>query len=99
MEYALQQVMTATELKELLARKLMAASVEVSDESAQHRGHLGAMSGGGHFRVRIVANVFEGKSLIDRHRMVNEAVGMGANPLVHALSIQAFTEEEWNARS
>lgn len=68
--------------------------VEVIDESHLHAGHAGAQSGLGHFRVNIVASAFEGRSLIQRHRLVYAAVGDMMTTDIHALSIDAITPGE-----
>ncbi|MGB5718719.1 MAG: BolA family protein [Gammaproteobacteria bacterium] len=64
------------------------------DESARHAGHAGAASGGGHFIVNIVSPAFEDKTLIQRHRLVYDAVGDIMHSEIHALSIQARTPQE-----
>lgn len=69
-------------------------SVEVIDESHKHVGHEGAKGGGGHFIVNIVASAFEGKNLVERHRMVYEAMGDAMQKEIHALSISARTPDE-----
>ena len=64
--------------------------LDVIDESHQHAGHSGANpSGESHFRVRITAEVFRGKSRIDRHRMVHAAVAEELQQRVHALALEA----------
>ena len=69
---------------------LQPASLELVDESAQHAGHAGASPGGGtHWRVRIVASSFSGKSTVARHRMVYEALGELMHNPIHALAITA----------
>jgi BolA protein len=84
----------ATRLRELLEAALDPTEIVLDDLSDRHRGHPGATGGGGHFRLRIVSNAFEGLPLLDRHRRVYAAVGdlMGAE--VHALSIDARTPGE-----
>ena len=50
-------------------------------------GHM-SPSGETHFKVIIVSDVFEGKILIDRHRLVNECLAIELSEKgVHALSI------------
>jgi BolA protein len=46
----------------------------VEDESALHAGHAGAASGGGHYRVRLVSDLFEGKNRLNRHRLVYDCL-------------------------
>jgi BolA protein len=65
-------------------------SLEIIDESHKHAGHVSA-KGGGHFIVKIVSNAFEGKSLVQRHRMVYDTLDDLLHSEVHALSIQADT--------
>jgi BolA protein len=81
-------------IRERLARELTPASLEITDESAKHAGHAGAASGGGHFIVYIVADAFHDKTLIQRHRLVYDAVDDIMHREIHALSIQAKTPEE-----
>lgn len=81
-------------IRERLTRELDPVELEIVDESAKHAGHAGAASGGGHFIVHIVANAFEGKNLIQRHRMVYDAMDELMQSEIHALSIQAKTPQE-----
>ena len=78
----------------MIREKLEAAfapdSLEIIDESHKHAGHASA-GGAGHFIVQIVSNAFEGKSPVQRHRMVFDAMGDLMQSEVHALSIQADT--------
>ena len=66
----------------------------LEDESDQHRGHAGAASGGGHFRLTLVSPKFRNLSTIARHRLVYEAMGELMQREIHALSITAITPEE-----
>ena len=81
-------------IRTLLNGALQPQSLEIIDESARHAGHAGAAAGGGHFVVRIVAGAFQGKSPIQRHRMVYDALGDMMQRDIHALSIQASTPDE-----
>jgi BolA family transcriptional regulator, general stress-responsive regulator len=65
-------------------------SLDVIDESHLHEGHAGHRPGGEtHFRVHIVSRAFEGKSRIERHRMINAALAAELAGSVHALAIKA----------
>ena len=65
-------------------------SLEVSDESHLHEGHAGHRPGGEtHFRVYIVSAAFEGKSRIERHRMINSTLAAELAGGMHALAIKA----------
>ena len=67
----------------------------VEDESARHAGHAGAASGGGHFRVLIVADAFRGKDPVGRHSAVYAALGTAMQSDIHALALRTLTPEEW----
>ena len=70
-------------------------SLEVTDESHLHEGHAGHRPGGEtHFRVYIVSPAFEGKSRIERHRMINAALASELAGTVHALATKAQTPGE-----
>lgn len=77
-----------------LIKSLRPESLTVEDDSADHAGHAGAASGGGHFTVHISASAFEGKSLVQRHRMVYEALDELLKAEIHALRIFAKTPSE-----
>lgn len=65
-------------------------SLDVSDESHLHEGHAGHRPGGEtHFRVYIVSAAFEGKSRLERHRMINSALAAELAGGVHALALRA----------
>ncbi|WJR78075.1 BolA family protein [Bradyrhizobium sp. NP1] len=65
-------------------------SLEVKDESHLHEGHAGHRPGGEtHFRVYIVSKAFEGKTRIERHRMINATLAGELAGSVHALAIHA----------
>jgi BolA protein len=80
--------------KDVIINKLHEAflpeSLEVLDESHLHEGHAGHRPGGEtHFRIYIVSPAFEGKSRVERHRMINTALAQELAETVHALAIHA----------
>ena len=85
--------------KDVIINKLREAfapeSLEVTDESHLHEGHAGHRPGGEtHFRVYIVSAAFEGKSRIERHRMINATLAGELEGTVHALAIKAQASGE-----
>lgn len=88
----------AERIEEKLRAGLEAVHVEVEDDSARHAGHAGARGGAGHFNVVVVSERFEGKNRVARHRAVYAAVDDMMPSEIHALSAQAFTPAEWQAR-
>ena len=84
-------------IREYLTSTLHPVHLEIVDESHKHIGHAGARQGGGHFRVNIVSDSFNGKSLVERHRMVYASLNEAMQHDIHALSIKAATPEEFNS--
>ncbi len=81
-------------LRARLTEALNPTEIEITDESARHAGHAGAASGGGHYILHIVSDAFAGKTLVQRHRLVYDAVGDMMHSEIHALSIQARSPDE-----
>ena len=79
-------------LRERLA-SLAPLRIELIDDSAKHAGHAGA-SGGGHYRLLIVAECFRGKATLARHRLVYDALDELMRSRIHALSIRSLTPDE-----
>lgn len=82
-----------------LCERLAAEHVDVVDESHKHRGHAGARSGAGHFRVTVVSARFEGLGRVAAQRLVYDALAEEMGPEIHALSIRALTPERWRAEA
>jgi BolA family transcriptional regulator, general stress-responsive regulator len=73
-----------------LEERLQPARLAVLDETDQHIGHGGWREGGEtHFRIDIVSEAFSGKSRVERHRLVNDALKGAFERGLHALAIQA----------
>jgi len=74
-----------------LAEALHPEHLEIIDESARHAHHAGGNPehGESHFHVVIVSQAFAGKSLVQRHRLVNAALDELLKSRVHALRISA----------
>lgn len=81
-------------IRDRLNTALAPQGLDIVDESHKHAGHAGARTGMGHFNVAIVSPAFAGKTLLERHRMVYEALGDAMQTDIHALSIKAHTPEE-----
>ncbi len=89
--------MLSQNTKEKIVQKmktmLSATSVEVIDDSQKHVGHAQA-GGGGHFTVLLVSEKFDGVSLLDRNRMVFDALKEEMKSEIHALAVKAKTPAE-----
>ena len=81
-------------IRQSLHAALSPSVLEVGDDSHLHAGHAGAASGGGHYRVKIVSERFEGLRLVMRHRLVYDAVQGMMHTDIHALAITAVAPSE-----
>ena len=81
-------------IRERLLATFSPSQCLVEDESALHAGHAGAASGGGHYRVRLVSDLFEGKNRVNRHRLVYDCLSDLMQQEIHALAIVALTPSE-----
>jgi BolA protein len=82
------------EITRLLAEAFDSETLGVEDESYLHEGHAGAKDGRGHFRVLIIAEVFEGKTMIERHRMIYRVLDDMMRLDIHALAIDVWSPDE-----
>ncbi len=75
--------MTAEELKHIISSNLECEHIELEGD-------------GQHWYATIVAQEFEGKRLIQRHKLVYATLGekIQTNE-VHALSMKTYTPQEW----
>lgn len=74
-------------IQEKLHTALAPHTLSIVDESAPHQGHAGAATGLGYFAVTISSPTFTGKSLVECHRLVYEALGDMMQTDIHALRI------------
>lgn len=79
---------TAEAIRDKLSAAFAPESLEVIDESEQHRGHGGWREGGGtHFKVVMRAAGFQGLSRVARARAVHAALADELAGGVHALAL------------
>jgi BolA protein len=84
---------------DLITQKLTEAfapqSLKIEDESHKHEGHAGARPGGQtHYRVYIVSQAFKGKTRLERHRLINQALADELAGGIHALALHASAPGE-----
>jgi stress-induced morphogen len=70
--------MTATEIEALVRAALPDALVEITDLAGD----------GDHYSARVVSEAFRGKSLVQRHKLVYEALGGRMGGVLHALQLK-----------
>lgn len=82
-------------MRERLMVALEPTRLDVVNESHMHAGHASSPgTGESHFRVLVVSKLFEGRSRIERHRMVNDVLADLLSQRVHALAIKAYAPGE-----
>ena len=85
--------------RELIEQQLNAAfsplHIKVVDESHMHSVPEGAQS---HFKVTLVSQQFKQKSLLQRHRAVNQVLAHELENGIHALALHTMTADEWFAK-
>lgn len=75
-------------IKKILMKELQPTHIEVGDQSYLHKGHAGAMKGGGHYKVVVVSPLFKGKTLVEQHQMVYQALENEMKADIHALALK-----------
>jgi BolA protein len=82
-------------IKIKLTEALSPSQLEILDESHKHAGHAGARpEGESHFSVRIMSQAFEGKSRVDRQRLVYQALSEEMKTDIHALELHTMVKDE-----
>ena len=82
-------------IRENLMVALEPTRLDVVNESHLHAGHRSSPgTGESHFRVLVVSRRFTGKSRVERHRLVNDALADVFKRGMHALAIKAFAPDE-----
>jgi acid stress-induced BolA-like protein IbaG/YrbA len=75
----------------------------ITPESIKHlleqgisTAHLSVVGDGRHFEAVVVSDEFDGKSRVQRHQRVFQALGEGMrDEMIHALSMKTYTPQEW----
>jgi stress-induced morphogen len=79
-------MITSEEIKTILDQAFPGSTIEMRDLTG----------GGDHWQVLIVSSAFEGKGLLEQHRMVNEALkDQVGDERIHALALKTFTPAQW----
>ncbi len=81
-------------LHDKLVDALQPVALEIENESHRHSGN----NPESHFKVVVVSEQFDGLPLVKRHRTVNALAADELAAGLHALSIHAYTPEQWKAR-
>jgi len=81
---------TVAAIEQRLNEQLVPRQLQVLDESYQHAGHAGVNGTGfgTHFRVIVNAPQFDGKTRVQCHRLVYDALRDFIDQGLHALAIE-----------
>lgn len=86
--------MSSSELiQTILYQKLEADLVQITDQSDRHKHHK--HGGSGHYDMVIVSKLFNGKTLMQQHRLVYAALEQEMQTTIHALALTTLTPEQW----
>ena len=94
MGYQTKTMEIKVEIKKRLEEKLDLIHFEIKDFTGRHLNHK-LHEGGFHLETTIVSDDFNDKTLIERHRLVYDAMGELMKHEIHALSMKTLTREEW----
>jgi len=83
-------------IEEKLTKAFSPDYLLVENESHMHNVPAGSEM---HFKVQIVSDSFDNEMLIKRHRAINKVLEEELADQIHALSIHAFTNNEWEQRN
>jgi BolA protein len=85
-------------IEEKLRVALDPIEMELKNVSHLHEGHSGDNgTGESHFQLFIVSKKFEDMSRVNRQRMIYDILKEDMKSSVHALSIKALSESDYNS--
>ncbi|MFK5984053.1 MAG: BolA/IbaG family iron-sulfur metabolism protein [Pseudomonadota bacterium] len=82
-------------IEDKLKQQFSPSFLQVENETQNHNVPPDSES---HFKVLLVSEDFKDKSLIQRHRMVNQCLADELKNAIHALAMHTFTASEWEER-
>ena len=69
--------------------------IQTMIESGMVGAEVSVEGDGTHFDALIVSHEFDGKTLLERHKLVYEVLGDAMKERIHALSLKTYTPEQW----
>ncbi len=79
--------MEAQQIEEMIRAAMPNADVSATD----------LQDSGDHFEVTVVSDAFEGRTMVEQHRLVYAALGDSLRSAIHALVIKTMTPEQYRA--
>lgn len=82
-------------IQEKITAELAPKYFQLINESAKHASGQNNPAAETHFTLVVVAAGFQQLSRVERHRLIYKILGDELQQGVHALSLQLYTDEEW----
>ncbi|MDX1919368.1 MAG: BolA family protein [Candidatus Caenarcaniphilales bacterium] len=79
-------MITIQEIETILKEKLLASEVNIVDDAALHAGHQPGNPA--YLTVYVTSKLFEGKSLVQQHKLVYDSLKDEMKEKIHALAIK-----------
>ena len=83
-----------SEIEKRLHQHLDIEQLEIKDDKGRHINHT-HFDGGAHLIAVIVSSSFNGLNLLERHKLVYNALNDMIKQEIHALSMKTYTINEW----
>ena len=88
--------MLERKLKTFILTRMDPKEIQTMIESGMSGAQVSVEGDGTHFDAVIVSEDFEGKTLLERHKLVYKVLGEAMKERIHALSLKTYTPEQWN---
>ena len=85
-------------IADLIQNKISCLELWIENESHGHGMNRGVVQPETHFKILVVSDDFQGKSRIDRQRMVNDLLKTEFQNGLHALTQRLLTSQEWETQ-
>ncbi|WP_101297928.1 BolA family protein [Halegenticoccus soli] len=85
--------MDLSEIEAMIESEIENAEATVTRPRSYDENHEDA-----HFAAVVVSPAFEGKTLVQQHQMVYDALGERMTTDIHAMEIKTYTPEEYEER-
>lgn len=83
------------EIKTFILNAMDPKEIETMIENGMSGSTVNVEGDGTHFDAVIVSEDFEGKTLLERHKLVYSVLGEAMKERIHALSLKTYTPEQW----
>ncbi|XRX42717.1 MAG: BolA family protein [Buchnera aphidicola (Eriosoma harunire)] len=83
------------QIKTLLSKKFHTNKIIIKNHSQKHNFHrINKIIT--HLQIVIISQFFLNKTLLDRHRIIQDIIKNNVTHTIYSISIHAYTKSEWN---